>query len=208
MIHISLHNTKLNGTAIGIAPIPSVNLPPIITCRENAPCKDTCYACKGLFRMKNNQKLLWDNWEFYDNHWEEYFQKIAEACTTSKLFRWHSTGDIPSSFYFWNMVKLAKDIPDTKFLCFTKQYETVNSYIKVCGELPENLIVVFSAWGNFPVPNPYNLPVAYVRLKSGEGADKIPTNARKCTGYCAECILGSGNCWNMKHGDSVVFDEH
>lgn len=208
MIHISLSNSKLDGSKLGMAPIPSVNLPPVKTCRPDAPCKKTCYACKGLFLMPSNQNRLWDNWEFYDNHPTGYFKEIRKACTTSKFFRWHSAGDIPSAWYFWNMVKLAKDIPDTKFLCFTKQYETVNSYIKVCGELPENLIVVFSAWGNFPVPNPYNLPVAYVRLKSGEGADKIPANARKCTGYCAECILGSGNCWNMRHGDSVVFDEH
>lgn len=208
MIHISLCNSKLDGSKLGMAPIPSINLPPVKTCRHNAPCKETCYACKGLFLMPSNQNRLWDNWEFYDNHPMEYFREIRKACTTSKFFRWHSAGDIPSAWYFWNMVHVAKDIPDTKFLCFTKQYETVNSYLNRFGWLPENLIVVFSAWGDYEFENPYNLPVAYIRLKSGEGADKIPANARKCTGYCAECILGSENCWNMQHGDSVVFDEH
>lgn len=208
MIHISLCNSKLDGTKLGMAPIPSINLPPITTCRRDAPCKDTCYACKGLFRMQSNKSILWNNWEFYNSNPIEYFNAIRKACTTSKLFRWHSTGDIPSALYFWHMVKIAKEIPTTRFLCFTKQYETVNAYIDTLGELPENLVVVFSAWGDFEFQNPHNLPVAYVRLKSGQGSEKIPANARKCTGYCAECVLASKNCWNMKHGESVAFDEH
>ena len=208
MIHISLANTKLDGSRIGIAPIPSINLPPVKTCRPDAPCKGTCYACKGLFNMGRNRKILEDNWEYYWNHPVDYFKEIRKACVTAKLFRWHSAGDIPSSWYLWNMVKIAEEIPDTKFLCFTKQYETVNKYLMRFDKLPSNLIVVFSAWGDYDFPNPHNLPVAYVRLKSGEGSDKIPADARKCTGYCAECILGESNCWNLKHGESVVFNEH
>lgn len=202
MLHISWNNSKLG-------PIPSVNLPPIITCNRIAPCTGgDCYACKGRFRFKNVRESMEGNLELYNNNTREYFQEIEKACTTAKYFRYHSSGDIPGCDYFFNMVKLAKKIPDTRFLCFTKQYSTVNSYIRTIGELPENLIVVFSAWGDFLPENPYNLPVSYVRLKSGEGAEHIPEDARECNGYCADCIYAGSHCWNLEHGQSVVFNEH
>ena len=203
MLHISWSNSKLG-------PIPSVNLPPIETCNHLAPCtKGDCYACKGRFRFKSVQQSMWENLEFYNsNSPGAYFAEIEKACTTSKYFRYHSAGDIPGPTYFFFMAKLAKKIPDTKFLCFTKHYNTVNAYIRTIGELPKNLIVVFSAWGNFLPDNPYNLPVSYVRLKSGEGVEHIPNDARKCSGYCADCIVSGQHCWNLEHGQSVVFNQH
>lgn len=204
MINISWSNSKLG-------PIPSVNLPPIVTCNQNAPCTSgkKCYACKGRFNFRNVKDSMWENYDRWNKYSPEYyFQDIENACVTSKYFRYHSAGDIPGPVYFYHMVKLAKKIPSTRFLCFTKQYHTVNAYIDQCGDLPENLVVVFSAWGDFLPDNPHNLPVAYVHLKSGEGIDHIPTDARKCSGYCASCIQLGQHCWNLEHGQSVVFNEH
>ena len=56
MAHISLSNSKLGS-------IPSINLPPIVTCRPDAPCKSTCYACNGRFRFKNVKQTLESNLE-------------------------------------------------------------------------------------------------------------------------------------------------
>lgn len=203
MLHISWNNSKLG-------PIPSVNLPPIKTCNPDAPCtKGGCYACKGRFNFNNVKSSMAKNLDCWENDMaNDYFGEIEKVCTTSKFFRYHSAGDIPDEAYFIRMIRLAREIPDTRFLCFTKKYGMVDDYISIVGQLPRNLIIVYSAWGNFLPANPHNLPVSYVRLKSGEGAEHIPENARKCSGYCASCIQLGQHCWNLKHGDSVVFNEH
>ena len=49
MTKISEKNTKMGW-------IPSVSLPPIITCRPNAPCKKDCYALKAYRCYKRTKK--------------------------------------------------------------------------------------------------------------------------------------------------------
>lgn len=200
MAHISISNSKLGA-------IPTINLPPIITCREDAPCANGCYACKGRFRFKNVKESALFNLSEWQNNPGEYERSVMDACVHYKFFRWHSSGDIPDPEYLDMMIRVARAIPDTKFLCFTKKYELFNDHRFIKG-LPENLIIVFSAWGNHLPENPYNMPVAYVRLKSGEGANHIPENAIRCSGYCNDCVKHEQNCWNLWFGESVVFDEH
>lgn len=211
MAHISISNTKLGA-------IPTVNLPPIITCRKDAPCAKNCYACKGRFRFKNVQESMLFNLSEWQNNPGEYERSVMDACVHYKFFRWHSAGDIPDMDYFNMMIHIAKAVPDTKFLCFTKQYELVNNVIAtngyrfaICdgnGIFPPNLTIVFSAWGNNLPDNPFRFPVAYVRLKSGEGAEFIPEDAIRCPGYCADCVKHDQNCWNLWFSQSVVFNQH
>jgi hypothetical protein len=51
-LHVSRSVAKL-----GVS-IPSINLPPIITCRKNAPCSKKCYAAPGRFSFPHNKELL------------------------------------------------------------------------------------------------------------------------------------------------------
>ena len=87
-ITISKTNSKLSGE------IPSVNLPPIQTCRSDAPCKKQCYACKGNFTYKNVKTSLLNNYALYVANKEDYFNQIlsflSNKLTTYKYFRWHS----------------------------------------------------------------------------------------------------------------------
>lgn len=202
MAHISLSNTKLGS-------IPSINLPPIVTCRSDAPCakSNVCYACNGRFRFKNVKQTLISNFEEWSLDPGKYMQSVIDACTNVRFFRWHSAGDIPDEFYLTMMCLVAKMCPEVHFLCFTKKYELVNHYFEKAHK-PENLNIIFSAWGNLIPENPNNYPVAYVRLKSGEGADLIPENAIPCSGSCNECIRDEMNCWKLKPGMSVVFNQH
>ncbi len=97
--------------------------------------------------------------------------------------------------YLEMMARVAANLPDT-----------IDDYINAHGSLPENLIIVLSAWGNFKPDNPHDLPVAHIRFKK-ESTD-IPANARPCPSYCGDCVTTGMSCWDLKRGESVVFNEH
>ena len=180
-----------------------------MTCRKDAPCANLCYARKGTFTYKNVKKSHLENYIFYSENQDLYFNKINEFLNDDvviyKYFRWHMAGDIIDMNYLYGMIKLAKKNKKTKFLAFTKKFDLVNMYLAVNGELPKNLIILFSAWDNkFEVPNPYNLPVAYVKFKNDRLNPNIPQSAKHCQGDCSSCRI----CWNLKKGESTILHQH
>ena len=201
-VHISNGISKL-GSAI-----PSVNLPPIITCDPKAGCAKKCYARKGRFAFSHVKSLLQNNLEIWMTNPERFERDVQSAAYTSRFFRFHSSGDIPDANYLAMMVRVAEWCPQTSFLCFTKKYKIVNDYLEANGEdsIPENLNIVFSAWGDFLPDNPHNLPVAYIRFKKED--TYIPDDAIECSGYCGECVQTGHSCWHLNRGQSVVFNEH
>ena len=202
-------SVKISTTNSKLGLIPSVNLPPIITCRKNCPCADVCYALKGRYRFQNVKERHLHNYDAYLENPDEYFSAIKKCINNGLIsysyFRWHAAGDIVDERYFDGMVSVAKELPLTSFLAFTKKFELVNNYIKTKGTIPSNLRIVFSAWGDsFQIENPYNLPVAYVRFKDEKLNTGIPCTASECSGDCTTCL----QCWNIKDGESVVFNKH
>ena len=128
-VHISKGITKLG------ADIPSVSLPPVVTCRCGAPCASShkCYAMKGRWRFGHNKELLRTNLDIWKSDPESFRRDVFIAAFHSRFFRWHSSGDIPDENYLGMMVALAQELPDTRFLCFTKssRWSTATStYIK------------------------------------------------------------------------------
>ncbi len=199
-LHISNGISKLG------ASIPSVSLPPVTTCRPGAPCAKLCYARKGRFAFRRNKLLLQSNLSLWKDDPECFERDLTSAAYASRFFRYHSAGDIPDENYLHMMCRVAMHCPATNFLCFTKKYELVNRHIRDFGPLPGNLRVVLSAWGDFVPDNPNGLPVAYVRLKGDGGG--VPESAMPCSGYCGACVQTGKSCWDMKPGDSVVFNQH
>jgi hypothetical protein len=201
-VHISKTNSKL-----GV--IPSVNLPPIVTCRAGCPCSKHCYATKGRFRFSNVISAMNNNYAEYIENPSQYFYEIQNAINNGMVsysyFRWHASGDIVDALYFRGMVEVSNRLPNTSFLAFTKKFEIVNQYISNGGVIPDNLHIVFSSWGtSLNVDNPHNFPVAYVRFSDENENATIPENAEECLGNCQECL----KCWHIKSGQSVVFNLH
>lgn len=204
-VHISRGISKL---ASGTTVIPSVNLPPVETCREDAPCFKKCYARKGRFSFSHNQELLQQNLGLWNTDPKKYEADIMFAAFHSRFFRWHSSGDIPDYEYLKMMVRIARALPHTSFLCFTKKDYLINVYLFTEETaFPENLTIVLSAWGEWLPDNPHNLPVAYVRFRKKD-PDMVPPSARKCPKFCGDCTMTGCSCWDLKAGESVVFDEH
>lgn len=211
---VTYSNRKLGGL------IGQINMPKGISCRKNAPCAILCYGNKGNIATPNAKKGHMARYQLYLEKALLFFQMIVMELTfrPCKLVRWHAMGDIVDFDYFKGMVYVALQLPDIKFLAFTKKYEIVNEYIRRANDgefeqIPENLVIVFSAWGNWIPDNPHNLPVSYVEF--GAECDKnIPSDAKKCMNQedkhltCAECFDAKVSCWNLKHGESVVFKKH
>lgn len=184
--------------------IPSVSMPVGITCRPDAPCFAKCYARKGNMARPSCKAAYENNLEAYRKDPDFFFRFVSTMSRLSKFFRWHVSGDIVDERYLEGIVQVAKDNPDTKYLCFTKKFDLVNAYAYSHGPFPENLAMVFSGWNkDFKVDNPYGFPVTYVRFKK-ESNDHIPEDAIPCGGKCYECVA----CWQLKNGQSIYFDEH
>ncbi len=183
--------------------IPSVSLPPIITCANGCTCAKKCYAAK-LCRLRPNVRNAYQkNLDILKNDMDNYFLQVKAAAMISKYFRFHVSGDIPDMNYLDRMVKLAQDLPGTTFLAFTKQYNFVNNFLQYA-QIPSNLKIIFSAWPGMPMENPHNLPVANVIFKGQEPAD----DWKICGGNCSECACRGVGCWELKKGENIAFYEH
>lgn len=188
--------------------IPNISLAPQLSCRADAPCAKGCYGKKGHFLYKNVQASHINNYNVYKEDKDLYFNEIINYLTNGlisyKFFRWHTVGDIVDYDYLLGMIKVAKKCKNVKFLAFTKKYELVNEYLKD-NQLPKNLRIIYSAWHKgWQVPNPYNMPVAYVFFKKENLNPEIPELAIPCQGHCEKCQA----CWNLKSGQSVFFHQH
>lgn len=202
-IKISLTNSKLGGF------IPSINLPPVITC-VNCNCTKKCYATKGNYRFANVRKSMQDNLNAYKSDPANYFDNIIDFLNNGliiyKYFRFHAAGDIVDQEYFAGVVRVAESCPQTNFLIFTKKYGIINKFIDEGGIIPDNLKVIFSAWDralDTTKANRHGLPVAYVELKDNSNPI-IPQMAIPCRGNCESCFA----CWGLHNGQCVKFKEH
>lgn len=201
-IHVSRATSKLGDS------IPTVNFPPRVYCNREAPCvlKD-CYACKGHFTFPAVKKTMEENMMLWEMYPDDFFKQLDSYLYLNpvKFFRWFSSGDIPNVEFLDRMSKLARNHTETAFLCFTKKYLIVDSYV-LNHRIPKNLTIVYSTWKDFVPKNPYHFPMSYVRFKKENYL--IPKDALECSHFCGECVMGKTNCWVLKKGESVVFDKH
>ena len=186
--------------------IPSVSLPAVITCAKGCKCAKKCYALK-IEKLRPVVRAAYKrNLDILNNDPEQYWREVEGAIKLSLFFRFHVSGDIPSTEYFRNMVEIAKRNPHCQILCFTKQYKLVNTELDKIRWLPNNLHLIFSAWEGMEMDNPFNLPEAHVRYKNGTTTAR--KDAKECSGNCTECATLGEGCWTIKKGEQVVFDEH
>lgn len=196
-ITISRGNSKMGA-------IPSVSLPPIITCKNCETCAKKCYAAK-LARIYKTVRESWDrNFKILQQDRNAYFAQVETAAMLTGFFRFHVSGDIVDIDYLARMCKTARKCKNTRFLAFTKNYEDVNAYFET-HKKPRNLQLIFSVpFDGARIDNPHNLPTAAVILKGTEPAP----NYKICGGNCTECACRGVGCWELKKGETIAFYEH
>ena len=200
-LHFSLGNSKT-----GI--IPSFSVLPFLTCTNCKECGKYCYAAKNRFNFHRNIENLAENTAAIRNlsmkELIDQFENFFNGLTVYKYFRFNVAGDIAGPIgtkYFDLILKVSLMHPETTFLMFTKNYERINLFLEYGGKLPENLTIVFSQWDNNTFENPFDLPIAIVKMDENTN---IPENAFHCSGDCANCL----DCWKAKKGTVRYFDLH
>lgn len=196
-ISISPGNIKMGA-------IPSVSLPACVTCNPAAPCFRECYAARLERRYKQCKAAYQNNLDILNNNPAIYWQQVKAASMVTRFFRYHVSGDIPDLDYLYNMVQLAREIPGTRFLTFTKQYNIVNDYLNGGGIIPDNLKIIFSNWGQWKTENPHNLPVCEIIFKGEKPAD----DWKICGGNCTACACAGIGCWELRHGETIAIYKH
>lgn len=184
--------------------IPSVSLPPVITCKHCETCAHKCYAAK-LARIYKTTRDAWQrNYKILCEDRNAYFDQVTAAAMISGYFRFHVSGDIIDQDYLDRMCKTARKCKNTRFLAFTKNYEDVNAYFET-HKKPANLQIIFSLpFTGARIDNPHNLPTAAVILRGSEPAK----NWKICGGNCSECACRGVGCWELKKGETIAFYEH
>ena len=196
-LSISTGNAKL-----GV--IPSVSLPCGVTCNPAAPCFKKCYAGRLAAFRPSVRNAYAANLDLLSTDPRSYWLQVRAAAVTVRFFRYHVSGDVPDVAYLSEMVRAAQDLPGTRFLAFTKQYELVNAFLSEGGHFPANLQIILSNWGTWKCDNPHGLPVSEVIFKG-----ETPSDAWKvCGGSCTDCACRGVGCWELKPGETIAFYEH
>lgn len=199
-VSISRGNSKMGA-------IPSVSLPPIKTCSPAACklCGKKCYVKRIIARRRTVREAYERNLYLLQNEPDKYWREVNGAMAMATHFRFGVSGDIVNMDYLEHMVDLSRKNKHCEVLCFTKQFEIVNEYLKN-HKLPRNLHIIFSAWKGLEMNNPYNLPESHVLFRDGYTTAK--DGAKYCSGNCSVCSVTNDNCWSLKHGQQIIFREH
>ena len=203
-----MNKISISNGNIKMGAIPSVSLPPVITCPTGCPCAKKCYAAK-ICRLRPNVRAAYQrNLDLWNSDPAEYFRLVKAAAAPHRFFRFHVSGDIPNAEYLAGMIDTAMSLPSTQFLVFTKRYALVNEYLDNGGAIPENVHLIFSLWDsawNVKVHNPHNLPMSAVIFKDNPNATEY---TKICGGNCTECAMRGVGCWELKSGETIAFHEH
>jgi len=111
-------------------------------------------------------------------------------------FRWHDSGDIQNLEHLRKIVAVALKLFRVKFWLPTREYQTVEAYRRMGGQIPPNLCIRYSAHRiDGAAPLRYALPVSTV----SSSADKAPPGAYRCPAKergnrCGRCRA----CWDRR----------
>lgn len=190
------------------------------SCDHTCECylKSKCYAEGGCYSFAENQRRYSENINFFNNvSSDEFIHAIQIAIEYFKydLFRWFTCGDILNSRFFKCMVQVAKNNPGIRFWAYTKKYGIVNKWIDENGDLPENLVIIFSHWMNedktyFPMENPHNLPTSEFIPYGMESMIDETFHVCPCSDPTkkATCMTCDKPCYTLKKGEHMALCEH
>lgn len=184
--------------------IPSVSLPPVVTCPKGVPCSKDCYAARYC-KMRPSVRAAYEtNLEILNENPLQYWLEVCRAAQLTRYFRFHVAGDIPFYGYLYGMKKVAERNERTEFLCFTKRYQWVNKFVERHGALPKNLHIIFSEWPGVEYENPFSFPTCRVLFPGDEPA----AGEKLCGGNCSNCAIHDGGCWSLQPGETICIKKH
>jgi len=197
------HRLRISRGNRKLGKLPSISLPPIVTCARGIPCAADCYAL-NMLRGPYGKRIreAWQaNLEYLRADRAGFFAELERyfARSAPPFFRYHIGGDFVDRDHLQRALKLARVFPAIRFLAFSKRFEIFPHPRAV----PSSFALVASAWsGGAALPAGYR--VAWMRDPDNPDP-RIPARALECFGGCDHC----GLCWNLrKLRADVVFNKH
>ena len=177
-------------------------------------CKGACYAIRDAkFHHNSCIPALSKNTLMTRHDINGTFEQIKSALikNKAKVLRYHSSGEIQNYDYLLHMVKLAVEMPNVQFYCYTKRFNLIDKYLNEFKKFPKNFVVNISVWhDNAKDYNFKNLNW----FVFDDGTDPKVAKMRHCpavdkkgnsTGItCAQC----GWCFNGNKGRRTAVYEH
>lgn len=207
-VHFGNGNQKLNGDGGSVNFILAMSLPPIIACSNCSECMNKCYdICHVCFRDEV-VKCRCINYAIYKTNRSRYWKSLDDILTGDCVpaVRINEGGDIE-----YEDLSYIRDIAAahrfTHLLLYTKNYSAVNRFYNEGNRFSENVHLIFSAWENVQMDNPYNFPTSHIIWKEGCHTSK-EIDGYRCGGNCSWCYLRREGCWSLKNGDKVFFNAH
>ena len=110
-------------------------------------------------------------------------------------FRFNGHGELINKAHFQNIVNIARKNPHCSFALWTKRASIVRQFD---GEIPDNLILVFS---NPRIDKVIGVPRGFHKVFNNVGKDS--GIAQNCTGKkCMDCLL----CYRKDSGTNVIIE--
>lgn len=205
-------HTSISKGNIKMGDIPSVSLPPLVTCAP-AACKTCgcqgCYA-KKIYNLRTTVRNAYDrNLSILKDNPEQYWREVESAIMGSTAFRFHVSGDIPNTEYLQHMVEIAERNKHCEIIAFTKRFDFCNEWLANNNyEFPQNLHIIYSAWKGLEMINPFNMPECHVIFKDGTMTASEEKTSYYCSGNCFECFKNKHHCFSLKKGEQILIKQH
>lgn len=169
-------------------------------------CGD-CYALKGSYRMypevipAQYRRLETVRHALADDAFRAEWIRamvtlVGWECRSSRVFRWHDSGDLQSLEHLELVADVAAALPWVRFWIPTREAGILAQYSRAHGALPANLNVRQSAALVDHFPNPARA-VGGRTFSAVAKSAAVPTGAHACPAYrqggaCGDCRA----CWD------------
>jgi hypothetical protein len=151
-----------------------------------------CYALRGRYLFPVVKAAMEKRFSsLSDPRWADAISTLIYH-SKDRYFRWHDSGDLKDLEHLRNIVRVCLNLPRVKFWLPTREYQTVETYRRMGGQIPPNLCIRYSAHlVDGPPPLHYGLPTSTVFSAEAPIASKghacpAPTQNMKC-GNCRAC---------------------
>jgi hypothetical protein len=151
-----------------------------------------CYALRGRYLFPVVRAAMEKRFfSLSDPRWVDAISTLIHR-SGDRYFRWHDSGDLQDLEHLRKIVRVCLNLPRVKFWLPTREYQTVEAYRRMGGQIPPNLCIRYSAHlvdGSPPLQ--YGLPTSTVYSAKGcisKAAHVCPAPRQnmKC-GNCRAC---------------------
>jgi len=138
-----------------------------------------CYALRGRYLFPNVQVAMEKRFQsLSDPRWTDAVSALIYH-SGDRHFRWHDSGDLQGIEHLRKIVQVCENLPRVLFWLPTREFQTVEVYRRLGGQIPSNLCIRLSAHlidGKLPLA--YGLPVSTVTSQNAGIHTRMPISAR------------------------------